>query len=104
MPSEKIRVQVDRDLEDLIPEYLESIRQNINKIKGFLESGNFDGIRILGHNMKGSGGGYGFNMITEVGLSIENASKQKDKSIILNNLKHLEGYLDNVTIEFVDVD
>ena len=104
MAAEESLVKIDRDLEDLIPEYLKSIRQNIKKIRDFLENGNFDNIRILAHNMKGSGGGYGFNLISEIGLSIENASNLKNDTLIRNNLDQLESYLDNVIIEYVDFD
>ncbi|MDH3257475.1 MAG: hypothetical protein OEM27_07640, partial [Nitrospinota bacterium] len=59
--SEKIRVRIDRDLQDLIPEYLKNRGKDLLAYRQALEEGDFDSIAVLGHSMKGSGGGYGFN-------------------------------------------
>jgi len=104
MTSEQFNVFVDRDLEELIPEYVGSIRANIDKIYILLEENNMDQIRSIGHNMKGSGGGYGFDKISEIGLVIENGSKTGDIPAIKTALELLRHYLDNVFVEFVDVE
>jgi HPt (histidine-containing phosphotransfer) domain-containing protein len=64
----------------------EKIRENLN-----LES--LDSIRTFGHNIKGSGGMYGFDEVTEIGLQIETAAKAEDLDSIKSNLKDLESFL-----------
>ena len=103
MSSEQFRIAIDRDLENLIPEYILSIRSNIVRIQKMLEVNDMESIRTMGHNMKGSGGGYGFNKITDIGLLIEDGAKANDASAIRSGLKLLEHYLDNISIEFVEV-
>ena len=65
---------------------LKSIRENIN-------STTFDSLRTFGHNIKGSGGMYGFNEITEMGTTIESAAKDENMDQIKSGLDNLETFL-----------
>ena len=65
---------------------LKSIRENI-------QSTTFDSLRTFGHNIKGSGGMYGFNEITEMGATIESAAKEEDMDQIKSKLDSLEIFL-----------
>ena len=65
---------------------LKSIRENIN-------STTFDSLRTFGHNIKGSGGMYGFNEITEMGAIIESAAKDENMDQIKSNFDKLETFL-----------
>jgi len=65
---------------------LKSIRENI-------QSTTFDSLRTFGHNIKGSGGMYGFNEITEMGATIESAAKDENMGQIKSNFDKLETFL-----------
>lgn len=94
--SEKIIVSIDPDLEDLIPGFLENRVRDVASIRTLLETGDFDEIRILGHSMKGAGGGYGFDRITELGDIIESACVAGDSTAIGRANDELEDYLSRV--------
>ena len=55
--SDKIRIYVDPVLQELIPGYLENRGKDLLVYQQALENENFDTIAIMGHSMKGSGGG-----------------------------------------------
>ena len=95
---------VPEDLEPLIAGYLENRRNDVINIKSLLEKGDFQEAKRLAHSMKGSGGGYGFEKITELGAIMEKAAKVEDKSVILANIEELAVYLKTVRIEYVDED
>jgi len=97
-----ITVNIDRMLEDLIPGFLENRRHDIIKIREAVRQGDLETIKHLGHTMKGTGGGYGFENITEIGKNIENAAHQKSSEIILQLVEELEKYINTVHIVFVD--
>ena len=65
---------------------LQNIQENVNKLS-------LDSIRTFGHNIKGSGGMYGFNEITNFGLLIETAAKAGDLESIKSNLGELGIFL-----------
>ena len=58
-----------------------------------LETKSFDSLRTFGHNIKGSGGMYGFNEVTEIGAVIEAAAKDEDMASNKSNLKDLDLFL-----------
>lgn len=96
----KIIVTIDADLEDLIPDYLENRRQDCQRVVQRLENGDYEGIRVIGHTMKGTGGGYGFDAITEMGKALEEAAKQQDTEAIRLAVSQLEHYLQAIEIVY----
>ena len=98
--NEKIVVHVDPDLEELIPGFLLRRRDDIGAITEALQKEDYETARILGHSMKGSGGGYGFDFITDVGRSIEQAAKEKNKSEIRKQTDALLLYLGRIEIKY----
>jgi len=99
-PSGKIIVHVDPDLEDLIPGYLANREKDIAAIHTALEKNDLDTIRIIGHSMKGSGGGYGFETITDIGMMMEKAAKEGRDEDIRLQVKRLEDYMCQVEIVY----
>lgn len=97
---EKIIVQVDADLEDLIPGYLQNRRLDVDAILQALEKPDFETIRVLGHTMKGTGGGYGFDAITEMGRALEEAAKNRNIEVIRQETAALAAYLQAVEVVF----
>lgn len=96
--GEKIIAHVDSDLEDLIPEFMELRRKDIISINKALEEGDYKTIEILGHSMKGSGGGYGFDAITEIGKVLEIASREPNDQEIKKQVALLSDYIERVEI------
>jgi HPt (histidine-containing phosphotransfer) domain-containing protein len=98
---DKITIECDAELEGLIPNYLKNRSNDIKTIRECLTSGDFEKILTLGHSMKGSGGGYGFDKITEIGGRIETAAEAKDVAEIDSAVQTLEDYVQRVDVVFV---
>jgi HPt (histidine-containing phosphotransfer) domain-containing protein len=96
--KEKIVVKVDPEIADLIPGFLNNRKKDIENMESCLKVKNFEQIERLGHSMKGSGTGYGFDGISEIGRSIEIAGKEKDIEKIRKGIVDLKDYLDRVEI------
>ena len=93
-------VTIDNDLADLIPGYLENRSKDVETINHLIAGGNIEEIKVLAHRMKGSGGGYGFDQITEIGKNMENAAKNSDIPQIIVQVKELQNFLNNVNIVY----
>lgn len=52
--------------------YIEYLRGEIDTFRFLLARRDLSGIRELGHRLKGSGGSYGFDHISELGENIQN--------------------------------
>jgi HPt (histidine-containing phosphotransfer) domain-containing protein len=96
--QDKIIVSVDPDLIDLAPGFLEKRKGDIQTISVALKEKDFETIRILGHSMKGAGGGYGFQTITDIGNRIEQAAREMRSEEIENCLRELSSYLSRVEV------
>ena len=99
--NDKIIVRVDLDLEELIPSYLEHRREDIKHITSALVSGDYPAIEGMGHNMKGSGGGYGFEAISRIGRKIELSAVKKNADAIRKSAADLADYLNRIEIVYV---
>jgi hypothetical protein len=95
---EPIIVKIDPDIEDLIPGFLANRKADVDKIRASIDTGNYADIRIIGHSMKGAGGGYGFDAITEIGDVIERAALASDDSVIKEQTSILEDYLSRLEL------
>jgi signal transduction histidine kinase/CheY-like chemotaxis protein len=98
-----IRVVVDSTLEDIVPGYLENRRKEIAAFRTGLAKGDFGLLRTLGHRLKGSGGGYGFPALTEMGAAIESAALVQDPATIAGRVDELERFLADVRVEFKEL-
>tara|TARA_Y100000294_G_C8513213_1_gene319676 strand:+ start:874 stop:1152 length:279 start_codon:yes stop_codon:yes gene_type:complete len=73
--------------------YINHTFKELKNIKENLDSATFDSLRTFGHNIKGSGGMYGFNEITRKGAAIESAAMNENLEGIKSHLDALEVFL-----------
>jgi HPt (histidine-containing phosphotransfer) domain-containing protein len=97
---QKIQIRIDTDLEDMIPGYLANRYKDVTEIIEALALFDYEKILIAGHSMKGSGGGYGFNTITELGAALELGAKNRDSDYILQEVNNLKQYLDRLEVHY----
>ena len=98
--SGKIIVHVDPELADLIPGYLANRKMDIAAIREAVGKKDLDTVRIIGHSMKGSGGGYGFQTITDIGMLLEKAAQERRNDGIRVQLERLDDYLRQIEIVY----
>ena len=98
--SKSIEVIIESYLEDLIPMYLENRQADVAAIEASLASGDLETARSLGHQMKGSGGGYGFDRLTEIGGAMEAAAREADADAVRQALDDLKDYLERVVVRY----
>jgi len=98
--GERIIVHVDPEIADLIPGFLENRRKDTETMREALSNGDFETIQVLGHSMKGAGGSYGLDAVTDIGKFLEQAAKDKDAEGIQRWVRELSVYLDRVEVVY----
>jgi hypothetical protein len=83
---------------DLIPVFLQNCRQNVIAMLDALDRGDFEIVEILGYGMRGAGGSYGFQAITDIGAALEQAAESADTDETRKWVGELSRYLDRVEI------
>ena len=95
-----IRIRANPTLADLIPEFLENRRNDVTAIRDALLEGDFEIIERLGHGMRGAGGSWGFQGITDIGAALEEAAKYSDAGTSLKWVGELSSYLDRLVVVY----
>ena len=96
----------DPDIVSLLHDYIYRLGTQVNDMRIALENTQFTDLQRLAHMMKGSGGNYGYPMLTNAAKDLENAAKEKnsqtagpalDRIVSLCNAIQ-KGYQENITV------
>jgi histidine phosphotransfer protein HptB len=95
---ERIIVQVDPDLIDLVPDFLSRKRTDLQTLRGAVESGDLAAIASVGHKIKGEGGSFGFDTLSEIGAALEQCGKRGDRDSAQQLVSDLSEYLEKIDV------
>lgn len=93
-----LTVQVDPEIADLVPMFLDNRREDVAAVRDALANGDLGAIEDLGHRMKGMGGAYGFDPVTDIGATIERLAGERRADELAPWVAALERYLDRVEL------
>ena len=97
-PEKDFTVEIDQELLDVIDNYIGSVKNDCQAVKQALKENDFKKIYGIGHDLKGSGSGYGLDQITEIGRNICNLAQENKSKDILTQVRHLEDYLGRINM------
>ena len=98
--TEKLIVYIDPDLEAIVPGFLENRRKDSATLDAALRGNDWMTLRLLGHRMKGDGGGYGFPQISAIGDVLEQAAIRRDRPAVEQHTAALANFLSHVEIVY----
>lgn len=96
----KYKVSVDKDLEEIVPGYLDSRRRELPGLLAAHASGDLEALRRTGHKLAGSGGGYGFDRLSELGKQLEMQALAGDAPACEATLAALKDYIENLEVAY----
>jgi histidine phosphotransfer protein HptB len=99
-PHAPIQVEISRDLEEIAPIFLENRKKDVGTLRVAASAKDFATLQTLGHRMKGDGGGYGFDTISEIGAGLENAAKLNNLDALEKHIAALEDFLKRVSVRY----
>lgn len=94
-------IKVDEDLKDMVPLYLKNWNAQLPVIAALLEKNDFKELKAIGHKLHGSGGGFGFDFLTELGKRMELSAAASDKAALTGQAAELKTYLESIEVEYV---
>lgn len=92
-PTGPIRIAVPDYVYPLIPSFLDNRRHDIATIRDALARQDYGTIRLLGHRMKGDGGSFGLDRISEIGAAFEQAAVLPDVAGMRRSLEELADFV-----------
>src|SRR5262245_20932273 len=73
----------DPDMLEIVREFAAELPARANELEGTLASGDMKALKTLAHQLKGAGGGYGFDAITQTAAKLEHALKEGESEAIV---------------------
>jgi HPt (histidine-containing phosphotransfer) domain-containing protein len=95
-----IILYIDQGLAEIVPGFLENRRRDVQTLEIALQENNLAQIHIIGHRMRGDGGGYGFDAISTIGAALEQAAAREDRDAIRRRIAELIDFLARVTVVY----
>jgi HPt (histidine-containing phosphotransfer) domain-containing protein len=91
-----VNEEMQKTIAQLVPAYLERRAADIQALAQALQQDDLPAVQRIAHNMKGTGSGYGFTKITEIGARMEAAAKSGMRSEVGVCLSDLTDFLGSV--------
>jgi histidine phosphotransfer protein HptB len=99
LQTEKVWIQTPLGIpSSMVTAYIQRCVAGLPAAKAALVSLDHDSLRVYGHRLKGSGGGYGIPRLTEFGAGIEDGAKRGDTAGLQNQFAELEVYLGRLEV------
>ncbi len=84
---------VSPEIQKMVPAYLDAWRRELPGLHDALARSDFETVRRLGHNLKGSGTGFGFPGLTALGSRLQEGAVKADPVELGASLAELEAFL-----------
>ncbi|HXR25335.1 MAG TPA: Hpt domain-containing protein [Candidatus Binataceae bacterium] len=94
------QIEIEADLRDLVPDFLAHKRADIGTLRTAIDQKYYECISQIGHKMKGEGGSFGFDPVTEMGSVLEQAALNKDLTSVNHTLDELAEYLESIDVVY----
>ncbi len=85
------------DLEQIVNRFISRLPGIMKDIQRHFRSGDIEELGKIIHSLKGSGGGMGFQILTDLCIDIEKTIKSDDKDNLAIQLKKLQDIVDRIT-------
>lgn len=97
-------VHLDPALSDLVPGFLARKANDARAVLSAIDGADFDAVAEIAHKLKGEGGSYGLDSISEFGRALENAIKTRDAVEVRKVGRELEFYLASLEVAYDSAD
>ncbi|OGS20906.1 MAG: hypothetical protein A3J83_00320 [Elusimicrobia bacterium RIFOXYA2_FULL_40_6] len=97
----KNTVEVDENIKELMPKFMQEKNKNIAELKEALEKNDFETIQRIGHAWRGGGSLYNVHFVTEKGILLEAAAKNRKAQEIRILIPEIGNYFNNLDIKYI---
>ncbi len=95
------KVQVEKELEEIMPTFLKNRVNDISTLKAMLTNHDLAGIKKLGHKVSGSSGGYGFNELGRIAKDLELSAENGNLEKVTTLVEDFINYVESIEVEYI---
>lgn len=97
----KTKVEIDADLEDLIPQFLDNRKKDIETLEQLVAQNDLQAVSQLAHKIKGAASSYGFNELSELASKMEMQTKSNQSAGLDDLIKKMKIHFLSIEIHYV---
>lgn len=97
----KNKVEIDSDLEDLIPQFIENRKKDLVQLEGLAAAKDSEAIAQLAHRIKGAAAGYGFAELSALAAELEISAKAKQTQDFQPIVRQMIQHFGNIEVHYV---
>jgi PAS domain S-box-containing protein len=93
------QIAIPEEMRHLLPNFLRSRQQDVEKLQQALVRDDYDHVRVLGANIAGISEMYGFDTLHQLGQSLEQLAPTADALAMAAQIEALEAYLHQLELQ-----
>ncbi|MEK6677479.1 MAG: Hpt domain-containing protein [Planctomycetota bacterium] len=97
-PIASTLVLEDPSFTDLVEQFIDALPERIANMIRATRAADFDALRVAAHQLKGSGGGYGYSVLTECAAKLEGSAKKQAMDDCIKSLEELQNLCARVVV------
>lgn len=91
-------VQEDASYADIVVQFVDALPERLEIMRQALEAADFEALRKAAHQLKGSGGGYGYPVLTAKAADLEKQAKSESLEDCTRRVDELKELLKRVAV------
>jgi len=92
-------VREDASFADIVVQFVEGLDGRLARMEEAMRAGDFEALRTAAHQLKGTGGGYGYPVLTERAKELEQFAKSRTLDECANALAELKETCERVVVD-----
>ncbi len=105
IPNDRIRSELVRDdaaLADIVMKFVAGLSDRISRMQDAIRAADYEALRTAAHQLKGSGGGFGYPILTECAAQLEKHAKCESLGLCVEAIEELKTICQRVVVEPAD--
>ncbi len=92
-------VREDASFADIVTQFVAGLDDRLRRMDDAVRAADFDALRVAAHQLKGSGGGYGYPILTERAAQLERHAKDRTLDECIASVEELKAICKRVVVD-----
>lgn len=92
-------VRRDPSFAHLVSQFISGLPERVTRMENAIRAADFDALQAAAHQLKGSGGGFGYPHLTEGAARLERHARNQSLEQCLNSIEELKAICEHVVVD-----
>ena len=92
-------VREDASFAELVMQFVAGLSERVTRMEEAIRAADFDALQVAAHQLKGSGGGYGYPILTERAAQLERHARNQALDQCVEAIEELKTICERVVVD-----